>query len=109
MDSALKQRLLGAAVLIALLIIFVPMFLSGPAPQQSSETVNLAIPPAPDREFQNRVLPVEATPDAAKKPEAGATEPVSSTPLATAWQQLHRPFDSAAGPMPIGGLGDDLR
>ncbi len=83
MDLSLKQRLLGAVVLIALAIIFVPMFLSGPAPQQSSETVNLAIPPAPDREFQNRVLPVEATPDAAKKPEAGATEPVSSTPLAT--------------------------
>jgi dihydrofolate synthase/folylpolyglutamate synthase len=59
MDLSLKQRLLGAIVLIALAVIFVPMFLSGPGPQPASETVNLAIPPAPDREFQNRVLPVE--------------------------------------------------
>ncbi len=56
----MKQRLLGAIVLIALAVIFVPMLLSGPAPKQTSETVNLAIPPAPDREFQNRVLPVDA-------------------------------------------------
>jgi uncharacterized protein (DUF58 family) len=33
----------------------------------------------------------------------------SSTPLATAWQQLHRPFDPADRPTPIGGLGGDLR
>ena len=83
MDLSLKQRLLGAVVLIALAIIFVPMFLSGPAPQQTSETVNLAIPPAPDREFQNRVLPVDATPDASKSAEPGAAQPVTNTPLAT--------------------------
>lgn len=83
MDLSLKQRLLGAVVLIALAIIFVPMFLSGPAPQQTSETVNLAIPPAPDREFQNRVLPVDATPNAAKSPDAASTAPVTTTPLAT--------------------------
>lgn len=83
MDLSLKQRLLGAVVLIALAIIFVPMFLSGPAPQQTSETVNLAIPPAPDREFQNRVLPVDATPDATKSTEPGASQPVTNTPLAT--------------------------
>jgi DedD protein len=82
MDLSLKQRLLGAVVLIALAIIFVPMFLSGPAPQQTSETVNLAIPPAPDREFQNRVLPVDATPNAAKSAEPGAAQPVTNTPLA---------------------------
>jgi len=83
MDLSLKQRLLGAVVLIALAIIFVPMFLSGPAPQQTSETVNLAIPPAPDREFQNRVLPVDATPDATKNAQDGASQPVTNTPLAT--------------------------
>jgi DedD protein len=83
MDLSLKQRLLGAVVLIALAIIFVPMFLSGPAPQSTSETVNLAIPPAPDREFQNRVLPVDATPGAPKGAEQAAAQPVTNTPLAT--------------------------
>jgi DedD protein len=51
------------------------MLLSGPAPQATSETVNLAIPPAPDREFQNRVLPV----DAATSPDPAAAKP-SETP-----------------------------
>ncbi len=33
----------------------------------------------------------------------------SSTPLATAWQQMHRPFDPVDRPAPISGLGGDLR
>jgi DedD protein len=57
MDLALKQRLLGAAVLIALAIIFVPMFLSN-TPQQESTTLHLDIPPPPDRKFETRTLPV---------------------------------------------------
>lgn len=79
MDLSLKQRLLGAVVLIALAIIFVPMFLSGPAPQQSSETVNLAIPPAPDREFQNRVLPVQP----AAEPARTEAQPTTRDTVAT--------------------------
>lgn len=71
MDLSLKQRLLGAAVLIALAVIFVPMLMSGSAPRKSAEleTTNLAIPPQPDHEFQQRVLPVDA---AATKPIAPA-------------------------------------
>ncbi|HTQ93410.1 MAG TPA: DUF58 domain-containing protein [Streptosporangiaceae bacterium] len=33
----------------------------------------------------------------------------SSTPLATAWQQLHRPVDPVDRPVPAGGLGGDPR
>lgn len=83
MDSSLKQRLLGAAVLIALAVIFVPMFMSDSAPRKSAdmETTNLAIPPAPDREFQQRVLPVEPAPAAsAPAPAAPLAEaPISAT------------------------------
>lgn len=59
MDSALKQRLIGAAVLIALAVIFVPMFLSGSPPGTETVTENLSIPPAPEREFQTRVVAAE--------------------------------------------------
>lgn len=59
MDSALKQRLIGAAVLIALAVIFVPMFLSGSPPRTETVTENLSIPPAPEREFQTRVVAAE--------------------------------------------------
>ena len=73
MDSALKQRLLGAAVLIALAIIFVPMFLSNSPRKQDGTTVNLDIPPAPDRQFEKRTLPVDApTAPVPAKPEPPA-------------------------------------
>jgi DedD protein len=57
MDSGLKKRLLGAAVLIALAVIFVPMLL----PRHSgsgSQSVSLKIPPEPSGEMQTRVLQV---------------------------------------------------
>jgi DedD protein len=128
MDLSLKQRLLGAAVLIALAVIFVPMFLSGSAPQKSAEmeTSNLAIPPAPDREFQTRVLPVDPaaqnptgpstqmSPDhittvdtaTAPKPEtppASQPVPVPATPTPTpapAVQTPSAPKTAAAAPKP---------
>lgn len=55
METALKQRLLGAAVLIALAVIFLPMIFSGRAPQAEPDRVSLDIPPPPDEELQTRV------------------------------------------------------
>jgi DedD protein len=81
MEPALKQRLLGAVVLIALAIIFVPMLFSGNGPMQDSATVNLELPPPPSREFETRVLPVDAgNQDASPMPtrEAGTAEPVAT-------------------------------
>ena len=80
MEPALKQRLLGAVVLIALAIIFVPMLFSGSAPKQESVTTNMEIPPLPTREFETRVLSVDAARrDAAREPvqQAQAPEPVA--------------------------------
>ena len=60
MDSALKQRLLGAIVLIALAVIFVPMFLGNSPQPPDKTTVNLAIPNPPATDFETRTLPVQA-------------------------------------------------
>lgn len=108
MDLSLKQRLLGAAVLIALAVIFVPMFLSGSAPRKADEmrVSNLAIPAAPDREFQNRVLPVDpakTTPapvEPASAPEAIATVDTSAPPASSsaAPSQVQAPASSPAAP-----------
>lgn len=61
MEPALKTRLLGAAVLIALAIIFVPMFFSG-SPQKApdDQNVSLKIPDQPDAQLQTRTLSVGA-------------------------------------------------
>lgn len=58
MDAALKQRLIGAAVLVALAVIFLPMLVDGPEPQQGTSSVPLDIPAPPERSFETRELPV---------------------------------------------------
>jgi cell division septation protein DedD len=59
MDSALKQRLIGAAVLVALAMIFLPMLLKGPDPTQpDAARVSMDLPAAPDQEFETRELPL---------------------------------------------------
>lgn len=81
MEPALKQRLLGAVVLIALAIIFLPMLFSGSAPKQESVTSNMEIPPQPTREFETRVLTVDAASKDASRPpvaQARVAEPVAS-------------------------------
>jgi len=91
MEPSLKTRLLGAAVLIALLVLIVPMFFSSTPPKtDTDQTVSLAIPPAPDRELQSRTLDVApagspatgATPaaaPAAQQPAAPASAPAAGT------------------------------
>ena len=102
MDSALKQRLLGAAVLIALAIIFVPMMLSNAPQKQTSTTEDLAIPPVPERKFETRKLPVETPSAATPVPSAAGADPnkivtvdTHSAPRADA-----RPEDNTAAAAP---------
>ncbi|MGB3461573.1 MAG: SPOR domain-containing protein, partial [Rhodanobacter lindaniclasticus] len=68
----MKTRLLGAAVLIALAVIFVPMFFTDSPPTPGGDqSVSLAIPPAPDRDLQTRTMSLD--PSAAASVPAGAT------------------------------------
>ena len=68
MESPLKQRLIGAAVLAALAIIFLPMVLKGPAVREPDATeVPLSMPAAPGDAFETRELPLTAP-----EPNAGA-------------------------------------
>lgn len=55
MDSGLKKRLVGAVVLIALAVIFVPMLLPS---RSGSQPASVKIPPQPSGEMQTRVLQV---------------------------------------------------
>ncbi|GAB2578068.1 SPOR domain-containing protein [Dyella jejuensis] len=69
----MNTRLLGAAVLVALAILFVPMFIPGKSPSTTGtdQSVSLAIPPAPDRDLQTKTVSLSgqpATPDASVAP-----------------------------------------
>jgi cell division septation protein DedD len=71
-ESQLKQRLIGAAVLVALAVIFLPMLVKGPAPDSGVSDVPLKVPDAPKGDYQTRDLPL-VVPDEA--PEGGVTGP----------------------------------
>lgn len=58
MDSTLQKRLIGAAVLIVLAIIFVPMLLDG-SDRAGSETLPLVIPGMPERDFETREIAID--------------------------------------------------
>lgn len=58
MDTGLKQRLIGAAVLVALAVIFLPMLVKGPAPDSGVSDVPLKMPDAPGGETETRELPL---------------------------------------------------
>jgi len=58
METALKQRLIGAMVLVALAVIFLPMLIKGPAPESGLSDVSLTLPDAPQGGFETRELPL---------------------------------------------------
>ncbi len=96
MDSRLKQRLIGAAVLVALAVIFLPMLVQGPAPDSGVSDVPLSMPDAPRGEYETRDLPLvtpgdrpsgsvvgmdAAAPTSAGVPAAGADAASASQPM----------------------------
>ncbi|GAB3514550.1 SPOR domain-containing protein [Pseudoxanthomonas daejeonensis] len=78
MDTTLKQRLIGGAVLVALAVIFLPMLVQGPAPDSGVANVSTRVPDAPGGEYETRELPLIGQ-DAA----TASGQPVLPAPAAT--------------------------
>ncbi|WP_285406382.1 SPOR domain-containing protein [Luteibacter sp. ME-Dv--P-043b] len=98
----MKTRLLGAAVLIALLVLFVPMmFSSAPPKSDADQTVSLEIPPAPDRELQTRTLDV--APGGSPAAANGAAQVAGTTPANGGAQPVQAPASPPATVTPGGG------
>ncbi|UGB39111.1 SPOR domain-containing protein [Frateuria soli] len=97
----MKTRLLGAFVLIALAVLFVPMFFSSTPPTAAGDqTVSLAIPPAPDRDLQTRTMSLDPDVPASSgtaapviPAPARSSAPASSDRLATVDIASRRPHD----------------
>ncbi|QOY63208.1 SPOR domain-containing protein [Lysobacter sp. H21R4] len=62
MEPALKQRLIGAAVLVAIAVIFLPMLIKGPAPDSGVSDISLDLPSTPKQGFETRELPLVTPP-----------------------------------------------
>lgn len=81
MERALKERIIGAVVLVIVVVLVVPVFLDGPVDESAgvSERIDL---PGQDSEGTRTVVlerdrsePVPATPAPSKRPETAAAEP----------------------------------
>jgi cell division septation protein DedD len=58
MDTALRNRIIGAIVLVALAVIFLPMLVKGPASDSGVADVSTDVPDAPAGQFETRELPL---------------------------------------------------
>lgn len=99
----MKTRLLGAAVVIALAVLFLPMFFSSSPPRAGGDqAVSLAIPPAPDRDLQTRTMSLTPDSPAASSTSSASSEqavtPRSGDQLATVDIGSHRPRDVETDP-----------
>ncbi|HEU0305693.1 MAG TPA: SPOR domain-containing protein [Lysobacter sp.] len=103
MEPALKQRVVGAVVLVALAVIFLPMLIKGPAPESGVSDVPLQLPDAPqgDGNIQTRELPL-VTPGSA--PASGV---VGMDASETASGSSTDPEAAGAGMMPAATAGGD--
>jgi cell division septation protein DedD len=109
MDTALKQRLIGAVVLVALAVIFLPMLIKGPAPDSGVSDVPLDVPTAPGGQYETRELPLVTpgsapaggvvgmndAPAATTGPSASEAVPLGTSPAATPGSML--PASTAGG------------
>ena len=95
MDSGLKKRLLGAVVLVALAVIFVPMLLPGHS-ISGSQSVSMTIPPEPGGEMQTRVLQVG--PDGAAAGTSTQAAIIDPDHVSTLDLESHAAQTAQAGP-----------
>ncbi|WDS35974.1 SPOR domain-containing protein [Pseudoxanthomonas sp.] len=98
MDTALRNRIIGAIVLVALAVIFLPMLVKGPASDSGVADVSTDVPNAPAGQFETRELPL-VTPG---QPGAnGATGMPAQAPQGT---ETLKPADAAPAPTNAQGL-----
>jgi DedD protein len=83
MEESLKQRLVGAAVLVGLAVIFVPMLIDDRVEQQPRiEETNIPPPPTPEAgEFTSRIVPLEPVQPVTPPPPADTSTAEPPPPM----------------------------
>ena len=115
MDERLKQRLVGAAVLVSLVVIIAPMVLK-PPPEPEAEWRASPLPPPPENVFRTEIVPVTedeildapAVADVSKKAEpvtAGSYRASAGRSAATSRGAMERAADEAREPVSRRDLG----
>lgn len=106
MEQSLKERLVGAAVLVVLAVIFVPMVLDGPDAPSAAVPATLAAVPSGASTFrydlnaplsEQGVAPVAPV---AAKPAPASTPVSKATPVVAAKSAASPPAEAAPAPKP---------
>lgn len=98
MDIALKQRLVGASVLIALAVIVLPMLLGGRPEERAQGAQKIELPPEPaELDFQTRRYPLGEMPSVAQREPDPEPIADAGAPAATGVTAPQAPAESAAG------------
>ena len=110
MDTALKQRLIGAVVLVALAVIFLPMLIKGPAPDSGVSDVPLTVPATPGGQYETRELPLVTPGNAPAGGVVGMDNdaPAASTSASEAIPLGATPTDSSAPMLPASTAGGNF-
>lgn len=98
MEPALKQRLIGAVVISALAIVFLPKLIVGHDKDNPAADVSLQIPGAPDRNFETRELPLTAP---GTTPMGGVVGMNTSVPPPPGTQPSAAPASTDANSAPL--------
>lgn len=91
MDKVLKQRLVGAAILIALAVIFVPMLFDGRDGREGPRDLTIELPPPPDDRREVRRLPLDPAAVSQLRPEESSEWQQGSDPMAASPAQTVEP------------------
>src|SRR6188768_2057950 len=103
MESSLKQRLIGAAVLVALAVIFLPMLLKGPdVKEPDAAQVPLSMPAAPGQEYETRELPLTAPEGTTPAGGVLGMTPAQPEPLPTPAPEAAVPAPEVAAASSVG-------
>ena len=99
MDRRVKERLIGASILVALVVLVVPELLSGPKPVGQPTAVLPAAAPEPIRNVTLDLTTSKAP--ANSEPESGESQPASTASSAsTAAGSAPAPTDTSPPPNP---------
>jgi DedD protein len=101
MDRALKERIIGAAVLVLVVVLVVPVFLDGPPGADEIISERVPLPGQSEQKFQTVVLERDRK-DPVPSNSGNATPEPTSAPRQTAQPQTitPKPVEEQAAPKP---------
>lgn len=83
MDRKLKERIVGAVLLVLAAVLVIPLFLDGPDPEAPTERATVALPPAEDTDARTRTVRLEQQRDTPVAPPPAAEPVPAPEPLPT--------------------------